>query len=209
MSHYIIEDGAFARAFAAMPSEYLLPWSCGVDEAAIGKATGGAATGGAGGTQTGKGPAKLKVSKLKYTCPTCKVNVWGKPGLRVRCDDCDQQLRCADGTTPATPATARGRPREGLHGTNPVAARNRALQSLRSGRMRQSRRAAASSRLEWVGARLRCLRRLGSALSSSLDALLRITVAQDNVDSCQPLWTLDRLEAFGLAAGNVGERRAA
>ena len=28
MSHYIVEDGAFARAFEAMPREYLLPWTC-------------------------------------------------------------------------------------------------------------------------------------------------------------------------------------
>jgi hypothetical protein len=31
----------------------------------------------------------------------------------------------------------------------------------------------------------------------------------DSVDSCQPLWNLDRLEAYGLAAGAEGERRAA
>jgi len=31
----------------------------------------------------------------------------------------------------------------------------------------------------------------------------------DSVDSCQPLWSLDRLEAFGLAANDAGERRAA
>lgn len=31
----------------------------------------------------------------------------------------------------------------------------------------------------------------------------------DSVDSCQPLWALDRLEAFGLAANDAGERRAA
>jgi len=31
----------------------------------------------------------------------------------------------------------------------------------------------------------------------------------DSVDSCQPLWALDRLEAFGVAAADVGEGRAA
>jgi predicted SprT family Zn-dependent metalloprotease len=98
VSHYIIEDGAFARAFAAMPPEYVLPWTCGVDESEIEKG----ARGGAGGTtgtgttgpQPGAAPAK-KVSKLKYTCPKCKANVWGKPGLRLRCDVCDQPFRCA------------------------------------------------------------------------------------------------------------------
>jgi len=42
-------------------------------------------------------------------------------------------------------------------------------------------------------ARLELVRRLGA----------------DSIDSCQPLWNMDRLEAFGLAAGDAGERRAA
>lgn len=46
-----------------------------------------------------------------------------------------------------------------------------------------------------------------------IGTLARLELAQrmgaDSVDSCQPLWALDRLEAFGLAAGCVGERRAA
>jgi hypothetical protein len=44
-----------------------------------------------------------------------------------------------------------------------------------------------------------------------IGTLARLELAQklgaDSVDSCQPLWELDRLEAFGLAAS--GERRAA
>ena len=31
----------------------------------------------------------------------------------------------------------------------------------------------------------------------------------DCVDSCQPLWNLERLEAFGFAASDTNERRAA
>lgn len=27
-------------------------------------------------------------NRCKYTCPTCKINVWGKPKLRVACVDC-------------------------------------------------------------------------------------------------------------------------
>ena len=49
MSHYILAGGAFARAFAAMPAAYLLPWTCGVDEDA------------------NQGKRKRKASKLKYT----------------------------------------------------------------------------------------------------------------------------------------------
>lgn len=106
VSHYIIEDGPFARAYAAMPPEYVLPWTCGVDESEIERrARGGAGTGGTTGTtgttgtQRGGAPAK-KVSKLKYTCP-CKVNVWGKPGLRLRCDACGQPFRSAADTADA------------------------------------------------------------------------------------------------------------
>lgn len=27
--------------------------------------------------------------RLKYTCTFCKINVWGKPGLNLKCGDCD------------------------------------------------------------------------------------------------------------------------
>lgn len=31
--------------------------------------------------------------KVKYTCPGCGCNVWGKQGLRIKCEDCDSRLR--------------------------------------------------------------------------------------------------------------------
>jgi predicted SprT family Zn-dependent metalloprotease len=35
-------------------------------------------------------PADPKAkSKTKYYCPDCGVNVWGKPNLAIRCDDCN------------------------------------------------------------------------------------------------------------------------
>ena len=46
-----------------------------------------------------------------------------------------------------------------------------------------------------------------------IGTLARLELARrlgaDSIDSCQPLWNLDRLEAFGLAASDTGERRAA
>lgn len=72
MSHYIVEGGAFAHAFEAMPREYLLPWTCWEPQ--------------------GVGKAKPRVSKLKYTCPTCTANAWGKPGLLLRCGECDEAM---------------------------------------------------------------------------------------------------------------------
>lgn len=75
MSHYIVDGGAFARAFDAMPSDYLLPWVCWEPTAA------------------GKGKAKPRpVSKVKYTCPTCAANAWGKPALRLRCGECAEDM---------------------------------------------------------------------------------------------------------------------
>lgn len=75
VSHYIDEGGAFARAFAAMPEGLLLPWLCWEPTAA------------------GGGKSKPRpVSKLKYTCPTCGVNAWGKPGLALMCGDCREDM---------------------------------------------------------------------------------------------------------------------
>jgi SprT-like family len=71
VSHYIAVGGRFAEAFAAMPADYLLPWSCEEPEEGTGKTT-------------------TRRNKLKYTCPACEANVWGKPGLAVICGDCDE-----------------------------------------------------------------------------------------------------------------------
>ena len=30
--------------------------------------------------------------KVKYTCPDCHINVWGKPGLSIMCNDCGENL---------------------------------------------------------------------------------------------------------------------
>lgn len=35
--------------------------------------------------------AKRKV-KIKYHCDICNVKVWGKPGLSIRCDECNNRL---------------------------------------------------------------------------------------------------------------------
>ena len=71
VSHYIATGGRFAEAFAAMPSKFLLPWSC--EELEDGQ---------------GKKPASR--NKVKYTCTGCDTNVWGKPGLAVVCGDCEE-----------------------------------------------------------------------------------------------------------------------
>ncbi len=35
--------------------------------------------------------AKKPLSKVKYTC-SCKQNVWGKPGLKIRCEECGEKF---------------------------------------------------------------------------------------------------------------------
>ncbi|MBZ0115737.1 MAG: SprT-like domain-containing protein [Sandaracinaceae bacterium] len=71
MTHYVIEGGAFDRAFAKLPKGAWFPWVCGEAE--------------------GEGTVRRKrslLSKTKYTCG-CGVNVWGKPGLHLVCGECE------------------------------------------------------------------------------------------------------------------------
>lgn len=70
MSDYVIEDGPFAKAFAAMPVEALLPW-----------VSGGAAVSG--------GPTPTRRDKVTFECPECKDKAWGKAALDIRCGKCD------------------------------------------------------------------------------------------------------------------------
>src|SRR5260364_130490 len=34
-----------------------------------------------------------KPTRMKYTCITCKTNVWGKPGLKLGCGECGDAYR--------------------------------------------------------------------------------------------------------------------
>lgn len=39
------------------------------------------------------GTAKANASnRLKYTCPSCKTNIWAKPNINVDCGDCSQRF---------------------------------------------------------------------------------------------------------------------
>lgn len=68
VSHYIIEGGAFDRAFQAAPESCKLPYVC------------------SDGARAARG-----VRKTPYTC-SCGVKVWGKGGLRVICGECGELL---------------------------------------------------------------------------------------------------------------------
>jgi hypothetical protein len=83
MSHYIVEEGPFDLAFAAMPQEYLLPWTSGAPAEAA-------------------GPAPKAKNKIKYTCPGCATNAWGKPELSIICGVCGATFT-SEGSPPAKP----------------------------------------------------------------------------------------------------------
>jgi hypothetical protein len=69
VTHYVIKGGPFAEAFGKLPKGCLLPWSsAGMDKKA-------------------KTPNR---NKIKYTCPECECNVWGKPDMAITCGTCDE-----------------------------------------------------------------------------------------------------------------------
>jgi predicted SprT family Zn-dependent metalloprotease len=73
VTHYIAPGGRFELAFQALGG-IALPWSC--DEPADATKTRTAAK-----------------NKIKYSCPSCEANVWGKPELSIVCGECDEHFR--------------------------------------------------------------------------------------------------------------------
>jgi hypothetical protein len=68
MSHYIIPDGRFAKAYAKLAATgFQLHWQ------SI--------------PATKQGRAK-KSSKTKFTCPECGLNAWAKPDAHLICGEC-------------------------------------------------------------------------------------------------------------------------
>jgi len=72
VTHYVIEGGSFEKTFHEMPEEYGIPWTSGAPHA--------------------KDHAKKVESKVKFTCPECCANAWGKPGLLIKCKPCDLEM---------------------------------------------------------------------------------------------------------------------
>jgi predicted SprT family Zn-dependent metalloprotease len=91
VSHYIVEGGAFERAFRAMPTQFVFPWQSW--------------------EPTGSSRAKkVARNKVKYTCPTCNANAWGKPDLNLVCGDDDAAFEVHDETTRLAGEARGGRP---------------------------------------------------------------------------------------------------
>ena len=74
VSHYIAVNGKFAKACTSLIGRgFEVPY---VDRAGDDDET----------------QKKKSASRSKYTCPTCGLNAWGKPGINIVCGDCDDQM---------------------------------------------------------------------------------------------------------------------
>jgi len=72
MSHYVVPDGRFANAFAALA---MTEWKLNLESAHR------------------PGPDGGRKSKTKFTCSNCGQNAWGKPDLAVTCTPCRMEMR--------------------------------------------------------------------------------------------------------------------
>jgi predicted SprT family Zn-dependent metalloprotease len=76
VSHHIVPDGPFDRAFQVMPTEYKLPWLSGAPSSET---------------------KPKRADKLKYSCKGCNIAVWGKAELYIICGDCQERMESVDG----------------------------------------------------------------------------------------------------------------
>lgn len=89
LTHRIEDGGPFAAAFAAMPAEYLFPWQC-AEASGKGKGKGKGAEG-----EGEEGKEAKSRNKVKYSCPSCSTNVWGRPELQILCGPCGEPFAAA------------------------------------------------------------------------------------------------------------------
>jgi predicted SprT family Zn-dependent metalloprotease len=93
MTHYIEEEGRYQKAFTRMPKKYILPFTSLEGEVMKSLIEGA-------GSSSSEDEHKKRLRKLhpisrnktKYSCPVCKVNVWGKPGLQIMCENCNESF---------------------------------------------------------------------------------------------------------------------
>jgi predicted SprT family Zn-dependent metalloprotease len=69
MDHYILPGGAYQQAFKALAAT---GWKLNLQSTIV------------------AGGAKALPSKVKFTCPDCGSNVWGKPETKDICGECNQ-----------------------------------------------------------------------------------------------------------------------
>ena len=82
VSHYIVPDGPFARAFAAR--KFAVPYY----------------------DRAGESDVTRKKRKVAYTCPSCDDKVWGKPDVQPHCGKCGLVAMVASYVTNTTAMAA-------------------------------------------------------------------------------------------------------
>ena len=90
MTHLIEEGGRYQRAFEKMAKKHLLPFTSLEGEIMKGLIEGKDKNGGM--DERKKRLRKLRPTsrnKTKYSCTCCRVNVWGRPNLKLRCENCN------------------------------------------------------------------------------------------------------------------------
>ena len=81
MNHYVIEDGAYAKASTELLSSgFVISWRDRAREDGPGK---------------GKTAGKAGV-RTKYTCPDCGLNAWAKPEVVILCGGCEVALEAEE-----------------------------------------------------------------------------------------------------------------
>ena len=81
-------EGLDASSDAEVPMFSPSPFEAGIDVEVASRSTSGVA---------GAFSTSLKDSsnRVKYSCPKCKTNIWGKPNINVECGDCKSRFAAA------------------------------------------------------------------------------------------------------------------
>jgi len=92
MTHFIIKNGLYAKAFNTMPEKFKLPFT-----SLEGDLFNSLINGTKDGEEDKKTAKLIKLrppsrSKTKYSCQSCKANVWGKPKLKIICGECEREF---------------------------------------------------------------------------------------------------------------------
>lgn len=87
MMHYVLDNGPFDRAFKRFASKvHRLTWGDNIVASAFRVGDD---------VEDGDGEKK-KPTRIKFTCPKCGDNAWGKPTLDLTCNKCSVKLVMAD-----------------------------------------------------------------------------------------------------------------
>jgi predicted SprT family Zn-dependent metalloprotease len=79
IADYAIAGGLFDTVFMRMPEEFILPFKPYEQEVFLE-------------LETREENAAKDKNKIKYSCPICKINAWGKPDLKLICGVCNKPL---------------------------------------------------------------------------------------------------------------------